>query len=222
MTDDARSHQNLASPSTSLSPKRQSKVFLLRPSKPSFAPLHTTLEKLIPYLGRSCCRSSIHPDALPHLQASDAGCVIGKLTSSSADQPYIVYLLFGETDFMPLFLLPIDSDFTLAYPSPEREVRDDSAASTSLSHVGISASQVVETLVSLFPNKPDNPPSESRLPERKSAILLFGKRTPYDASLVSHGTSLPPLFRYRHEHRSEGGAADPGASTREDAGDRGY
>ncbi|KAK4331211.1 hypothetical protein RTBOTA2_006689 [Rhodotorula toruloides] len=144
------------------------------------------LEKLIPYLGRSCCRSSIHPDALPHLQASDAGCVIGKLTSSSADQPYIVYLLFGETDFMPLFLLPIDSDFTLAYPSPEREVRDDSAASTSLSHVGISASQVVETLVSLFPNKPDNPPSESRLPERNAAM-----------SELSHPPPSPPLKDYR-------------------------
>lgn len=91
---------------------------------------------------------------------------------------------------MPLFLLPVDSNSPLAYFAASCAARDGCPTSFKLSHIGLSESQTAKALFALFPDAvADIAPAS---PE--AVVLLFGQRTPYNASLASHGESLPHLL----------------------------
>ncbi|BGO95870.1 hypothetical protein NBRC10512_001456 [Rhodotorula toruloides] len=126
---------------------------------------------------------------LSRLQAGDAGSVLMELLDASPKPLQTVHLLLGETDLMPLFLLPTTAPDAALYnllggcPTPRSP-----HAHTTLSHLGLSLDGFNKA-VKLCPPQP-NAPTQPSLPSRPSALLLFGDRVPYHASMVSHGTSL--------------------------------
>ncbi|BGP35621.1 hypothetical protein JCM10296v2_007462 [Rhodotorula toruloides] len=127
---------------------------------------------------------------LSKLQAGDAGAVLMKLLDAYPKSQQNVYLLLGEIDFMPLFLLPTTApDATLFNLLGGCQTPRSPPPRTALPHLGFSSGRLNKALKLSCPPQP-NTPIQLSLPSRSSALLLFGDRMPYNASMGSHGTSL--------------------------------